>query len=397
MGEKRKPATICIQSGWKPKNGEPRVLPIYQSTTFKYDTTEEMGRLFDLKDNGYFYTRCQNPTNDLVAAKIADLEGGVAAVLTSSGQSAIFYSIFNICEAGDHVICASAIYGGTLNVLGVTAKKMGISCTFVDVDASKEELDKAFQPNTKAVVAETIANPSLVVLDIEKMAEVAHSHGVPLIVDNTFATPVNCRPFEWGADIVTHSTTKYMDGHAAQVGGAIVDSGNFDWEAHKEKFPGLTTPDESYHGVVYTKQFGKAAYITKINAQLMRDLGSIPSPMNCFILNLGLESLVLRVRAVAGHRDRTARPVLPDDQQLPRHEERLARRQQLRRGRRGALRRGIPQHDRRRARLQHQTRRGKLRHHQRPYRRGEHRSHRRRVHEAPQPRRRRHDGIHHRA
>ena len=287
--------TKCIQSGWKPKKGEPRMMPIYQSTTFKYDTTEEMGRLFDLKDNGYFYTRCQNPTNDLVAAKIADLEGGVAAVLTSSGQAANFYAVFNICEAGDHVICAPSIYGGTLNVLGVTAKKMGISCTFVDVDASKEELDKAFQPNTKAVVAETIANPSLVVLDIEKMAEVAHSHGVPLIVDNTFATPVNCRPFEWGADIVTHSTTKYMDGHAAQVGGAIVDSGNFDWEAHKEKFPGLTTPDESYHGVVYTKQFGKAAYITKINAQLMRDLGSIPSPMNCFILNLGLESLVLRV------------------------------------------------------------------------------------------------------
>ena len=287
--------TKCIQSGWKPKKGEPRMMPIYQSTTFKYDTTEEMGRLFDLKDNGYFYTRCQNPTNDLVASKIADLEGGVAAVLTSSGQAANFYAVFNICEAGDHVICASAIYGGTLNVLGVTAKKMGIECTFIDVDAAKEELDKAFRPNTKAVIAETIANPALVVLDIEKMADLAHSHGVPLIVDNTFATPVNCRPFEWGADIVTHSTTKYMDGHAAQVGGAIVDSGNFDWEAHADKFPGLTQPDESYHGVVYTKQFGKAAYITKINAQLMRDLGSIPSPMNSFILNLGLESLVLRV------------------------------------------------------------------------------------------------------
>ena len=287
--------TKCIQSGWKPKKGEPRMMPIYQSTTFKYDTTEEMGRLFDLKDNGYFYTRCQNPTNDLVASKIADLEGGVAAVLTSSGQAANFYAVFNICEAGDHVICASAIYGGTLNVLGVTAKKMGIECTFIDVDAPKEELDKAFRPNTKAVIAETIANPALVVLDIEKMADLAHSHGVPLIVDNTFATPVNCRPFEWGADIVTHSTTKYMDGHAAQVGGAIVDSGNFDWEAHADKFPGLTQPDESYHGVVYTKQFGKAAYITKINAQLMRDLGSIPSPMNSFILNLGLESLVLRV------------------------------------------------------------------------------------------------------
>ena len=259
--------TKCIQSGWKPKKGEPRMMPIYQSTTFKYDTTEEMGRLFDLKDNGYFYTRCQNPTNDLVASKIADLEGGVAAVLTSSGQAANFYAVFNICEAGDHVICASAIYGGTLNVLGVTAKKMGIECTFIDVDAPKEELDKAFRPNTKAVIAETIANPALVVLDIEKMADLAHSHGVPLIVDNTFATPVNCRPFEWGADIVTHSTTKYMDGHAAQVGGAIVDSGNFDWEAHADKFPGLTQPDESYHGVVYTKQFGKAAYITKINAQ----------------------------------------------------------------------------------------------------------------------------------
>lgn len=287
--------TKCIQSGWKPKKGEPRMMPIYQSTTFKYDTTEEMGRLFDLKDNGYFYTRCQNPTNDLVAAKIADLEGGVAAVLTSSGQAANFYAVFNICEAGDHVICASSIYGGTLNVLGVTAKKMGISCTFVDVDAPKEELDKAFQPNTKAVIAETIANPALVVLDIEKMADVAHSHGVPLIVDNTFATPVNCRPFEWGADIVTHSTTKYMDGHAAQVGGAIVDSGNFDWEAYGHKYHGLTEPDESYHGVVYTKQFGKKAYITKATSQLMRDLGSIPSPMNCFLLNVGLETLPLRV------------------------------------------------------------------------------------------------------
>lgn len=287
--------TKCIQSGWKPKKGEPRMMPIYQSTTFKYDTTDEMGRLFDLKDEGYFYTRCQNPTNDLVAAKIADMEGGVAAVLTASGQAATFYSVFNICEAGDHVICASTIYGGTLNVLGVTAKKMGIECTFVDVDAAEEELSKAFKENTKAVIAESIANPALVVLDIEKMAKVAHAHGVPLIVDNTFATPVNCRPFEWGADIVTHSTTKYMDGHAAQVGGAIVDSGNFDWNAHADKFPGLTQPDESYHGVVYTEKFGKKAYITKINAQLMRDLGSIPSPMNCFILNLGLESLAVRM------------------------------------------------------------------------------------------------------
>ena len=287
--------TKCVQSGWKPKKGEPRILPIYQSTTFKYDTTEEMGRLFDLKDEGYFYTRCQNPTNDLVAAKIADLEGGVAGVLTSSGQAATFYAVFNICEAGDHVICASAIYGGTLNLLGVTAKKMGIECTFVDADAPAEELEKAFQPNTKAVFAETIANPALVVLDIEKFAGLAHAHGVPLIVDNTFATPVNCRPFEWGADIVTHSTTKYMDGHAMQVGGAIVDSGNFDWDAYGDKFHGLTRPDESYHGVVYTKQFGKAAYIMKINAQLMRDLGSIPSPTNCFMLNASLESLALRV------------------------------------------------------------------------------------------------------
>ena len=287
--------TKCVQSGWKPKKGEPRILPIYQSTTFKYDTTEEMGRLFDLKEDGYFYTRCQNPTNDVVASKIADLEGGVAGVLTSSGQAATFYAVFNICEAGDHVICASAIYGGTLNLLGVTAKKMGIECTFVDADAPSEELEKAFKPNTKAVFAETIAKPALVVLDIEKFAGLAHAHGVPLIVDNTFATPVNCRPFEWGADIVTHSTTKYMDGHAMQVGGAIVDSGNFDWDAYGEKFHGLTRPDESYHGVIYTKQFGKAAYIMKINAQLMRDLGSIPSPTNCFMLNASLESLALRV------------------------------------------------------------------------------------------------------
>ena len=287
--------TKCVQSGWKPKKGEPRILPIYQSTTFKYDTTEEMGRLFDLKEDGYFYTRCQNPTNDVVASKIADLEGGVAGVLTSSGQAATFYAVFNICEAGDHVICASAIYGGTLNLLGVTAKKMGIECTFVDADAPSEELEKGFKPNTKAVFAETIANPALVVLDIEKFAGLAHAHGVPLIVDNTFATPVNCRPFEWGADIVTHSTTKYMDGHAMQVGGAIVDSGNFDWDAYGEKFHGLTRPDESYHGVIYTKQFGKAAYIMKINAQLMRDLGSIPSPTNCFMLNASLESLALRV------------------------------------------------------------------------------------------------------
>ena len=287
--------TKCIQSGWHPENGEARVLPIYQSTTFKYENTDEMGKLFDLEADGYFYTRLQNPTNDAVAEKIADLEGGVAAILTSSGQAATFYAVFNICEAGDHVICTSAIYGGTLNLLEVTLKKLGIECTFVDADASEEELAKAFLPNTKAVFAETISNPALVVLDIEKFARLAHSHGVPLIVDNTFATPVNCRPFEWGADIVTHSTTKYMDGHAVQVGGAIVDSGNFDWEAHAEKFPGLTTPDESYHGVVYTKKFGKKAYITKATSQLQRDLGAVPSPMNSFLLNLGLESLPLRV------------------------------------------------------------------------------------------------------
>lgn len=287
--------TKCLHSGYTPKNGEPRQLPIYQSTTFKYETSDEMGKLFALEKEGYFYTRLANPTNDAVAAKIADLEGGVGAILTSSGQAATFYAVFNICEAGDHVICTSAIYGGTLNLLGVTLKKLGIQCTFVDADAPAEELDKAFKENTKAVFAESIANPALVILDIEKFANLAHKHGVPLIVDNTFATPVNCRPFEWGADIVTHSTTKYMDGHAAQVGGVIVDSGNFDWEAHADKFPGLTTPDESYHGIVYTQSFGKLAYITKATSQLMRDLGSIPSPQNSFILNLGLETLPLRV------------------------------------------------------------------------------------------------------
>ena len=255
----------------------------------------QMGKLFDLEEEGYFYTRLQNPTNDAVAAKIADLEGGVAAVLTSSGQAANFYAVFNICEAGDHIVCAAAVYGGTFNLFGVTMKKLGIDCTFVDADASEEEIAKAFRPNTKVLFAETIANPALVVLDIEKFAKVAHEHGVPLIVDNTFATPVNCRPFEWGADIVTHSTTKYMDGHAMQVGGAIVDSGNFDWEAYGDKYHGLTLPDESYHGVVYTKKFGKKAYITKATVQLMRDLGSIPAPMNCFLLNVGLETLPLRV------------------------------------------------------------------------------------------------------
>ena len=287
--------TKCIHSGWNPGNGEARQIPIYQSTTFKYDSADEMGKLFDLEASGYFYTRLQNPTNDAVAARIADLEGGVGAILTSSGQAATFFSIFNICEAGGHIICTSEIYGGTFNLAGVTLKKMGIDCTFVSVDATDEELDAAFRPNTKLVFAESISNPALVVLDIERFAAAAHRHGVPLIVDNTFATPVNCQPFKWGADIVTHSTTKYMDGHAVQVGGCIVDSGNFDWEAHADKFPGLTTPDESYHGITYTKKFGKLAYITKATSQLMRDLGSIPSPMNCYLLGVSLESLPLRV------------------------------------------------------------------------------------------------------
>lgn len=287
--------TICIQGGWKPKNGESRVLPIYQSTTFKYETSEQMGRLFDLEEDGYFYTRLANPTNDAVAEKICQLEGGVAAMLTSSGQAANFYAVFNICSAGDHVISAATIYGGTSNLFTVTMKKMGIEVTLVDPDASEEELEQAFRPNTKAVFGETIANPALVVLDIEKFTRLAHKHGVPLIVDNTFATPINCRPFEWGADIVTHSTTKYMDGHAMCVGGCIVDSGNFDWNAHAEKFPGLTTPDDSYHGVIYTERFGKKAYITKATAQIMRDLGSIQSPQNAFLLNVGLETLHLRV------------------------------------------------------------------------------------------------------
>ena len=295
MEKKQSLDTICIQGGWQPKNGESRVLPIYQSTTFKYETSEQMGRLFDLEEDGYFYTRLANPTNDAVADKICQLEGGAAAMLTSSGQAANFYAVFNICSAGDHVISAATIYGGTSNLFTVTMKKMGIEVTLVDPDASEEELEKAFQPNTKAVFGETIANPALVVLDIEKFARLAHRHGVPLIVDNTFATPINCRPFEWGADIVTHSTTKYMDGHAMCVGGCIVDSGNFDWDAHKEKFPGLTTPDDSYHGVIYTERFGKKAYITKATAQIMRDLGSIQSPQNAFLLNVGLETLHLRV------------------------------------------------------------------------------------------------------
>ena len=295
MEQKLSKETLCVQAGWTPKNGEPRVVPIYQSTTFKYDDSDQMARLFDLKDTGYFYTRLQNPTNDAVAAKIAALEGGVGAILTSSGQAANFYAVFNICEAGDHIVCSSTIYGGTFNLFGVTLKKLGIECTFIDADAPEEEIDKAFQPNTRCMFGETISNPSINVLDIEKFARIAHKHGVPLIVDNTFATPINCRPFEWGADIVTHSTTKYMDGHATCVGGVVVDSGNFDWMAHADKFPGLTTPDESYHGLTYAKAFGKMAYITKLTAQLMRDLGSIPSPMNAFLLNLGLETLHLRV------------------------------------------------------------------------------------------------------
>ena len=287
--------TLCIHGGWQPKNGESRQLPIIQSTTFKYDDTEEMAMLFDLKKSGYFYSRLANPTNDAVAAKIAALEGGIGAVLTSSGQAANYFAIFNICEAGGHVVASTEIYGGTFNLLNITMRKQGIEVTFVNPDASEEELAKAFRPNTKLMFGETISNPAGNVLDIEKFARVAHAHGVPLMVDNTFATPINCRPFEWGCDIVTHSTTKYMDGHATQVGGAVVDSGNFDWEANAEKFPGLCMPDESYHGLTYTKAFGKMGYLTKLIAQLMRDLGSIPAPQNSFLLNLGLETLHLRM------------------------------------------------------------------------------------------------------
>ena len=288
--------TKCLHAGYEPQNGEPRQLPIYQSTTWKYASSDDMGKLFDLEAAGYFYTRLQNPTNDLVAAKLAALEGGVAAMLTSSGQAANFFALFNICETGSHIVASSAIYGGTYNLLGVTMKKMGIDVTFVDQDASEEELAKAFQPNTRAMFGETITNPTVSVLDIEKFARLAHSHGVPLIVDNTFATPVNCRPIEFGADIVTHSTTKYMDGHAVSVGGAIIDSGNFDWMAHADKYPGMTTPDESYHGLIYAEKFGKLGYITKATSQLMRDLGSIQSPQNAFYLNTGLESLHVRMQ-----------------------------------------------------------------------------------------------------
>ena len=289
--------TLCVQGGYTPGNGEPRQIPIVQSTTFRYETSEDMAKLFDLEASGYFYTRLQNPTNDTVAAKICALEGGTAAMLTSSGQAANFFAVFNIAGAGDHVVASSTIYGGTFNLFSVTMKRMGIDFTFVAPDASEEELDAAFRPNTKAVFGETIANPALTVLDIEKFAHAAHAHGVPLIVDNTFATPVNCRPFEWGADIVTHSTTKYMDGHGAAVGGCIVDSGKFDWTKYPEKFPGLCTPDESYHGVTYTERFGLAgAFITKATAQLMRDFGAIQSPQNAFLLNLGLESLHVRIQ-----------------------------------------------------------------------------------------------------
>ena len=295
MKKELRRGSLCVQAGYKPKNGEPIELPIIQSTTFKYDDSDEMAMLFDLKKEGYFYTRLQNPTNDAVAAKIAALEGGVGCVLTSSGQAANFYAVCNICEAGDHIVTSNEIYGGTFNLFGVTMKKLGIDCTFVSPEASEDEIQAAFKPNTKALFGETISNPGCAVLDIEKFARIAHRNGVPLIIDNTFATPINCRPFEWGADIVTHSTTKYMDGMATQVGGAVVDSGQFDWMAHAEKFPGLCTPDDSYHGLTYVKAFGKMGYTTKLVAQLMRDLGSIPAPQNSFLLNMGLQTLHLRM------------------------------------------------------------------------------------------------------
>lgn len=312
MTKKLKPGSLCLHSGYEPKNGEPIELPIVQSTTFKYDNSDEMALLFDLKKEGYFYTRLQNPTNDAVARKIATLEGGVGAVLTSSGQAANFYAVFNICEAGDHIVTSNEIYGGTFNLFGVTLKKLGIECTFVNQDASDEEIQKAFRPNTKAMFGETISNPGCKVLDIEKFARIAHKNGVPLIVDNTFATPINCRPFEWGCDIVTHSTTKYMDGHATQVGGCVVDSGNFNWLDHADKFPGLCTPDESYHGLTYAKAFGKMGYTTKLVAQLMRDLGSIPAPQNSFLLNLGLETLALRIERHCRNAEKVAQ-FLHDD------------------------------------------------------------------------------------
>ena len=306
MDKKLRMASLCVQAGYKPKNGEPIEVPIIQSTTFKYDDSDEMAQLFDLKKEGYFYTRLQNPTNDAVAAKIATLEGGVGCVLTSSGQAANFYAIFNICQAGDHFITSNEIYGGTYNLFGVTLKKLGIDCTFISQEATDEEIQAAFRPNTKAMFGETISNPGCVVFDIERFAKIAHKNGVPLIVDNTFATPVNCRPFEWGADIVTHSTTKYMDGLATQVGGCVVDSGNFPWLEHAEKFPGLCTPDESYHGLTYVKAFGKMGYTTKLVAQLMRDLGSIPAPHNSFLLNMGLQTLHLRMERHCKNAQRVA-------------------------------------------------------------------------------------------
>lgn len=295
MEKKPSIGTLCVQGGWQPRSGQPRIVPIVQSTTFKYDTSEDMARLFDLETEGYFYSRLQNPTCDAVAAKIAALEGGEAAMLLSSGQAANLYAVINICEAGSHLVCSSTIYGGTFNLFGVTLRKFGVEVTFVNPDLPEEELARAFRPTTRAVFGETLSNPGMNVLDIEKFARLAHSHGVPLIIDNTFATPVNCRPIEWGADLVTHSTTKYMDGHATSLGGAIVDSGNFDWEAQADKYPGLTTPDASYHGLTYTKAFGRSAFITKATAQLMRDMGACQSPMNAFLLNLGLETLHLRM------------------------------------------------------------------------------------------------------
>ncbi len=304
---KKRIETICVQGGYTPKNGEPRQIPIYQSTTFKYDTSEDMGKLFDLEASGYFYTRLQNPTNDLVAKKLTELEGGTAGMLTSSGQAANFFAVFNIANCGDHVVSSSTIYGGTFNLFAVTMKKMGIDFTFVSPDSTEEELDKAFRPNTKLVFGETIANPACSVLDIEKFAKVAHKHGVPFIIDNTFATPINCRPIEWGADIVTHSTTKYIDGHGSGVGGAIIDSGKFDWNKYADKFPGLTTPDDSYHGIVYTEKFGLGgAFITKCTAQLMRDFGSIQSPQNAYYVNLGLESLHVRMKRHAENGQKVA-------------------------------------------------------------------------------------------
>ena len=306
MTKKLRLGSLCIHGGYKPNNGEPVELPIIQSTTFKYDDSDEMAMLFDLKKDGYFYTRLANPTNDAVAKKIAALEGGVGAVLTSSGQAANFYAVFNICEAGDHIVTTNEIYGGTYNLFGVTLKKLGIECTFVNQDTPDEEIIAAFRPNTKLLFGETISNPGCKVLDIEKMARIAHQQGVPLVIDNTFATPINCRPFEWGADIVTHSTTKYMDGHATQVGGCVVDSGNFDWMAHADRYPGLCSPDHSYHGLTYAEKFGKMGYITKLVAQLMRDLGSIPAPQNSFLLNLGLETLHLRMRQHCANAEKVA-------------------------------------------------------------------------------------------